>query len=90
MNFIKLLPVSPVGPLHTPVQFRKAWRELKENDIFSSTALLKLILELRTPIDLDGFNLKRKFLDVGEAGDRRLEMSPRRNPSLRTVSGARS
>ncbi len=62
VDFIELLPVCPVRPFHLSVQFGRVGRKLKKEDLSLPASLLKLILELRAAIDLDGCDRKRKFL----------------------------
>ena len=54
VDFIELLSVCSVSSLHTPIEFGRAWRQLKKKDIFFLASLLKLVLKLRAAIDLDG------------------------------------
>ena len=56
MNFIELLPMGPMSPLHMPMEFRGSRRQDKEGDVLLPASLLKHGLKLRASIHLHRLN----------------------------------
>jgi len=61
LDFVELLPVGPVTPLHTSVDLGPAGRVHEQHDLGSPAGLFELVHELRAAIDLDGPDPKRKL-----------------------------
>jgi hypothetical protein len=47
IDFIEPLPMCPVRSFHSPIQFRRARREFKEENLLAPAGLLELVLELQ-------------------------------------------
>ncbi len=46
VDFIKLLPMRPVRPFHSSIQFGRTTGKLEKADVLAPAGLLKLVLEL--------------------------------------------
>lgn len=92
-NLIKLFPVGPVCPLHVALQLRASRWNDKEPDPVCPAGLLKVLLELRPAIDLDGPDREGELLfhilqEQGRGEARGMPIGPGYVPSGYQVPGA--